>query len=606
MPRPATGRVEVEKQADGTLKFRLRFSADGERQSLTLHEARDCACGCGGGWTANNARRELQNILARVQAGIWERPKPAPKVEKIFKGMPSFHEYASYWLKAKLEGVIGKKPISENTHAGYEIALRLHLLPFFGRYALDQIDKELCEAFKKHLIEEANELRDALAAGADLRDNNNRKLRPLGPASIRGQLTLLGQILEEAVEDEWIPFNAARSKRLKVHVPKPKRTFLEMDELACIEDAAAEQDPSLERFALAAREARPGSTAEAVAIRLSDGKRLKLIARELGVAPGTVHFHVRKLGAVGLGVYVGRKAIVRTLGRAGVRNGELCSIQIGHARLHDVNNARLDIPDSKTETGIRVLELSPELAEALIEHIGRLARAGNDTTPTAPLFQNERGGKMTRKAVGKIVREATVLATERMQELGMPPLPHITPHSFRRTYISILLLASEFDLEWVKKQVGHADSKMTLEVYNQLQQRVKREHGAAFDRLIREARKRLHASQEPPPGASTPDTDGVCAEVCVEPAKTPTKPRPPRRPGRGQNLAISRRNGGSRRRDSASGHKCFQSRALPAELSRRDPPILAFLRRRLSAVNLIGGHGLAGSMAGRWHEREET
>jgi hypothetical protein len=152
--------------------------------------------------------------------------------------------------------------------------------------------------------------------------------------------------------------------------------------------SSAEQDPSLERFAVAAREAKPGSTAEAVALRLAEGKRQKLIVGELGVAPGTVHFHVRKLGAVGVGVYVGRKAIVRTLGRAGVRNGELCSIQIGHARLHDINNARLDIPDSKTETGIRVLELSPELAEALIEHIGRLARAGNDTSPTAPLFQS--------------------------------------------------------------------------------------------------------------------------------------------------------------------------------------------------------------------------
>jgi hypothetical protein len=198
---------------------------------------------------------------------------------------------------------------------------------------------------------------------------------------------------------------------------------------------------------------------------------------------------------------------------------------------------------------------------------------------------------MTGKAVGKIVREATVLATERMQELGMPPLPHITPHSFRRTYISILLLASEFDLEWVKKQVGHADSKMTLEVYNQLQQRVKREHGAAFDRLIREARQRLHASQEPPPGASTPDTGGVCAEVCVEPAKTPTKPRPPRRPGRGQNLAISRKNGGSRRRDSAAGHICFQSCALPTELSRHGSLILA--PQRPSGVCLKAGYGHA-------------
>jgi hypothetical protein len=37
-------------------------------------------------------------------------------------------------------------------------------------------------------------------------------------------------------------------------------------------------------------------------------------------------------------------------------------------------------------------------------------------------------------------------------------------------------------------QVGHADSKMTLDVYAQLEQRVKRDHGASFDRLIRPAR----------------------------------------------------------------------------------------------------------------------
>ena len=298
MARPATGRVEVEQQADGTLRFRLRFRANGKRESQMLHEARDCACGCGGGWTENNARVELNNILARVKAGIWERPKAPPAVEKRFKEIPTFHEFASYWLQAKLEGIIGKKPISTNTHAGYKISLQNHLLPFFGRYRLDEIDKDLCAAFKKHLIKEAHELTEALAAGADLRDENNRTLRPLGPASIRGLLNLLGQILEEAVEDELISFNHARSKRLKVHVPKPKRTFLEMDELACVEDAAAEQDPSLERFALAAREARDGSTAQAVAIRLSEGKRQKQIVAELGVAPGTVHFHVRKLGAV--------------------------------------------------------------------------------------------------------------------------------------------------------------------------------------------------------------------------------------------------------------------------------------------------------------------
>ena len=74
----------------------------------------------------------------------------------------------------------------------------------------------------------------------------------------------------------------------------------------------------------------------------------------------------------------------------------------------------------------------------------------------------------------------------------MPPLPRTTPHTLRRTYISIALLANRFDVLWVMGQVGHADSKMTLDVYAQLQQRVKREHGTAFDRLVDEAREQLY------------------------------------------------------------------------------------------------------------------
>jgi integrase len=43
---------------------------------------------------------------------------------------------------------------------------------------------------------------------------------------------------------------------------------------------------------------------------------------------------------------------------------------------------------------------------------------------------------------------------------------------------------------WVMRQVGHADSKMTLDVYAQLEQRIKRDHGASLDRLISAARTR--------------------------------------------------------------------------------------------------------------------
>jgi hypothetical protein len=63
-------------------------------------------------------------------------------------------------------------------------------------------------------------------------------------------------------------------------------------------------------------------------------------------------------------------------------------------------------------------------------------------------------------------------------------------------------LANNFDVLWVMHQVGHADSKMTLDVYAQLEQRVKREHGVRFDALVSDARVQLHGAQMRPEKAT--------------------------------------------------------------------------------------------------------
>ena len=47
---------------------------------------------------------------------------------------------------------------------------------------------------------------------------------------------------------------------------------------------------------------------------------------------------------------------------------------------------------------------------------------------------------------------------------------------------------------FVMSQVGHSDSKMTMDVYAKLQQRARREHGEAFDRLVRTASERLYGA----------------------------------------------------------------------------------------------------------------
>ena len=104
---------------------------------------------------------------------------------------------------------------------------------------------------------------------------------------------------------------------------------------------------------------------------------------------------------------------------------------------------------------------------------------------------------MDRQRVGAIVREAAALASTRHIARGLPPLPNTTPHSLRRTYIPIALLANNFDVKWVMSQIVHADSKMTMDVYAQLEQRAQRSHGTAFDRIVRSAREQLEGRAEP-------------------------------------------------------------------------------------------------------------
>jgi integrase len=131
--------------------------------------------------------------------------------------------------------------------------------------------------------------------------------------------------------------------------------------------------------------------------------------------------------------------------------------------------------DAKTEAGVREVQMSPDLVETVIEHIDRLRRVGAPTGSEDHLIQNLHGGRISRQRVAEIVREAAESASARIVSEGLPPLPRVTPHTLRRTYISIALLAKNFDAKWVMSQVGHSDSKMTMDVYAQLDQRVKRE-----------------------------------------------------------------------------------------------------------------------------------
>jgi integrase len=60
----------------------------------------------------------------------------------------------------------------------------------------------------------------------------------------------------------------------------------------------------------------------------------------------------------------------------------------------------------------------------------------------------------------------------------------VVPHTLRRTYISLMLEAGA-PLHYVMDQVGHEDSKTTLEIYAHVQKRVSRPQvKRAFEELL--------------------------------------------------------------------------------------------------------------------------
>ena len=124
------------------------------------------------------------------------------------------------------------------------------------------------------------------------------------------------------------------------------------------------------------------------------------------------------------------------------------------------------------------------------------ARRPSDRPRRLPLPQQSRRPDAAPASSTRSSGEAAELASQRLVARGLPELPNTTPHTLRRTYISIALLANNFDVLWVMRQVGHADSKMTMDVYAQLQQRAERQHGEAFDALVRRARERLYGATE--------------------------------------------------------------------------------------------------------------
>ncbi|MGO9791033.1 MAG: tyrosine-type recombinase/integrase [Solirubrobacteraceae bacterium] len=449
--------VKRYRKRDRQHTYGLRIRAYGERYWVPLGTERE-------GWNDVRAADRRDEIAGLVQRKVWRPPNTFeldPREKK-----PGFHEFTSDWLKRY------RRTVDASTADTAEYMLSHHLLPFLHTYRLDEIDYAVLSTYLAHKLERNEEVEVAQQAGVILRNGRGQPRRPLSPRTINMTLDLIARIFKDAVKRGLLQSNPASDRELRLKVTQRKRNFLEADELLALIDAAGAIDEPVSKETLA--------RAELTRRMRRDSRTWKEIAAELGVAESTAIWlagRYRKAGHTSA-----RRAILATLGCAGLRNSEVCELDLGDL---DFAHGMIHVRDAKTEAGVRQVSMTPWLHDELLAY--RATRA--DAQLEEPAFPTRSGARRDRRNINRLViapaaRAANALRAERRN----PPLPaSITAHTFRRTFITLMLEAGA-PVPYVQAQVGHEDPTTTLAIYAQvLKRRDRRRHGESFDALMADA-----------------------------------------------------------------------------------------------------------------------
>jgi integrase len=174
-----------------------------------------------------------------------------------------------------------------------------------------------------------------------------------------------------------------------------------------------------------------------------------------------------------------RRTIIACLAGSGLRNTELCRIDVCDV---DFAHGHINVEDAKTDAGVRRVDLSPMLLDDLLAWRASLKHP----SPDSPFFPTRTGNRRDKDNINaRVLKPAIRRANERRAHRDLSPRPaKVTAHTLRRTYISMMFAAGA-EIPYVMAQVGHADSKVTLEIYARvLKRRDRDEASRAFDELL--------------------------------------------------------------------------------------------------------------------------
>jgi hypothetical protein len=245
--RPSTGQVTERRWKDGrTITFGARLSAYRRRHRLVFGTNLQ-------GWNRTRAEIELEGILEKVARGTWVPPAKKTTVKQTSVGRPDGHQLFGPFARGVVEA-IKNRGLDEKTVEDLDWRLD-YLVAELGRFELLEIDVERVDDLRDGLAKRSQAIRKAEARGEPLMETVNqpgkrpyrRPKRPLSNASINKILALLSRIMQRAAERRLVevnPMKVGEHRDRFLPTEKPRRTFLEVDELHSLLDAAGELDES--------------------------------------------------------------------------------------------------------------------------------------------------------------------------------------------------------------------------------------------------------------------------------------------------------------------------------------------------------------------------
>ncbi len=177
------------------------------------------------------------------------------------------------------------------------------------------------------------------------------------------------------------------------------------------------------------------------------------------------------------------RPLVAMLAGAGLRVGEAIALTWSDVNLP---TGTLSVADSKTQAGVRTVDLPDGLAAELRVHKARSKK----TAPGDPVFRNQAGRPQNVRNAQARIKPAIRKANRRLAKSLDPLSEDVTPHSLRRTYASLRFALGD-DPVYVAAQLGHTEGAFSMRVYAKAVKRRSRltgEHLREFDKAIEWAR----------------------------------------------------------------------------------------------------------------------